>query len=55
VATGELMLLHVHQGETTGSAPFPAAVMSAIETLMAVTAELEPPGPGSRRLELRAR
>ena len=55
VATGELMLLHVHQGETTGSMPFPAGVMSAIETLMAVTAELAPPGPGSRRLELRAR
>jgi acyl-CoA thioester hydrolase len=55
VATGELMLLHVHQGETTRAAPFPAGVMSAIETLMAVTAELAPPGPGSRRLELRAR
>jgi acyl-CoA thioester hydrolase len=55
VATGELMLLHVHQGETTGSAPFPARVMSAIEALMAATAALAPPGPGSRRLELRAR
>jgi len=55
VATGELMLLHVHQGETTGAAPFPEPVMSAIESLKAATAELRPPGPGSRRLELRAR
>ena len=55
VATGEMMLLHVHQGETTAAAPFPAPILSAIETLMAVTAELAPPGPGSRRIELRAR
>jgi len=55
VALGEVMLLHVHQGETTGSAPFPAEVAAAIESLRASTAELAPPGPGSRRLELRAR
>ena len=55
VATGELMLLHVHQGATTASAPFPAGVMSAIEKIMALTAALAPPGPGSRRLELLAR
>lgn len=55
VATGELMLLHVHQGATTGSAPFPEPIMAAIETLKAESAGLEPPGPGSRRLELRAR
>ena len=55
VATGELMLLHVHQGDTTGSAPFPEPIMAAIETLRAESAGLEPPGPGSRRLELRAR
>jgi acyl-CoA thioester hydrolase len=55
VATGELMLLHVHQGETTGAAPFPPTIMAAIEALKAATATVEPPGPGSRRLELRAR
>ena len=55
VATGELMLLHVHQGETTGSVPFPESVKAAIDSLQAATAELSPPGPGSRRLELRAR
>jgi acyl-CoA thioester hydrolase len=55
VATGELMLLHVHQGATTGAAPFPAPVMAAIESLVASTAAVSPPGPGSRRLELRTR
>ncbi len=55
VATGELMLLHVHQGETTGLGSVPAPIMAAIETLMAATAAIEPPGPGSRRIELRAR
>ena len=55
VATGELMLLHVRQGESVASAPFPAPILAAIQTLMAVTAELEPPGPGSRRIELRTR
>ncbi|MDE2221338.1 MAG: thioesterase family protein [Gammaproteobacteria bacterium] len=55
VATGELMLLHVRQGEKTGSAPFPPAIQTAIATLLAVTDGLPPPGPGSRRLELRAR
>ena len=55
VATGELMLLHVHQGATPGSTPFPEAIMTAIETLKAGTAGLAPPGPGSRRLEIRAR
>jgi acyl-CoA thioester hydrolase len=55
VATGELMLLHVQQGESTGAVPFPAPVAAAIESLRAATAELPPPGPGSRRLELRSR
>ena len=55
VATGELMLLHVHQGESTGAAPFTEPVAAAIDKLRAVTADLPPPGPGSRRLELRAR
>jgi acyl-CoA thioester hydrolase len=55
VAIGELMLLHVHQGATTGAAPFPATVLASIESLVAATAAVSPPGPGSRRLELRAR
>ena len=50
-----LVLEHVRQGESVASAPFPAPILAAIQTLMAVTAELEPPGPGSRRIELRTR
>ena len=49
VATGELMLLHVHQGESTGAQPFPTEVAAAIERLKAQTANLNAPGPGSRR------
>lgn len=55
VATGELMLLHVQQGESTRAAPFPEPVMAAIEGMKATTAPLSAPGPGSRRLELKAR
>jgi acyl-CoA thioester hydrolase len=55
VAAGEMMLLHVHQGETTASAPFPAQIAAAIETMRAATAAIASPAPGSRRIELRAR
>ena len=55
VAAGEMMLLHVHQGETTASAPFPPTIVSAIETMMSATAGIEPPASGSRRIELRKR
>ena len=56
VATGEMMLLHVHQGETaTASAPFPAEISSAIEAMKAATSALAAPAPGSRRIELRTR
>jgi acyl-CoA thioester hydrolase len=53
VAIGEFMLLHVRQGDTPVSAPFPTPVRAAIAELVAATAGLDPPGPGSRRLELR--
>ena len=53
VAIGEFMLLHVRQGDAPGSAPFPPAVRSAIDELVAATAGLDAPGPGSRQLELR--
>lgn len=55
VASGEMMLLHVHQGETTASAPFPPQVSAAIETMRAAVADTAPPAPGSRRLELKVR
>ncbi|MGH8254272.1 MAG: thioesterase family protein [Steroidobacteraceae bacterium] len=55
VASGEMMLLHVHQGETTASAPFPTSISSAIETMTTATAGIAPPAAGSRRIELRVR
>ncbi len=55
VAVGEMMLLHVRQGATTASAAFPAPIMAAIETMMAATAGITAPAPGSRRIELRVR
>jgi len=55
VAIGELMLLHVHQGTAPASAPFPEPVQRAIDAMVAATAGIVPPGPASRRIELRAR
>jgi acyl-CoA thioester hydrolase len=51
-ATAELMLLHVHQGETVTTAHFPPEVADAIEAQLAATAEAPNVGLGSRRMEL---
>ena len=52
-ATAELMLLHVHQGETVTTAPFPPEVAGAIATLAADTTTAPPKvSLGSRRMEL---
>ena len=51
-ASSELMLLHVHQGATPASAPFPPEIASAIAKLAAATASAPEVGPGSRRMEL---
>ena len=58
VAIGEVVLLHVRQGEAASApatVPFPPPVAAAIDRLLAATSAIEPPGPTSRRLELRAR
>ena len=55
VALGEMMLLHVRQNPGPASAPFPSAIMTAIEALVASTSGAESPGPPSRRIELRVR
>jgi len=55
VATAEVMLLHVHQGDTVRSHAFPAEIEAAIAALTRQTATPSPPGPGSRRMELRSR
>jgi acyl-CoA thioester hydrolase len=54
-ASAELMLLHVHQGESVTTAPFPPEVAGAIAKLVASTASAPEVGPGSRRIELRRR
>jgi acyl-CoA thioester hydrolase len=51
-ASAELMLLHVHQGETVTTAPFPPEVANAIATLVAATAGAPEGSLGSRRMEL---
>ena len=50
-ATAELMLLHVRQGETVSSEPFPPAVVAAIAEL-AASAPAAGFGPTSRALTL---
>ena len=54
-ASAELMLLHVHQGRTVATAPFPTEVAAAISKLLASTAGAPEVSPGSRRIELRRR
>ncbi len=55
VATADMMLLHVHQGEKPASAPFPDDVMVKIEALHKDSAFAEPFGPASRKIELKRR
>ena len=54
-ASAELMLLHVHQGETVTTVPFPPDIAGAITSLATATAGAGEVGPGSRRMELRRR
>jgi acyl-CoA thioester hydrolase len=51
-ASAELMLLHVNQGETVKTAPFPPDVADAIATLVTTTASAPEVSPGSRPIEL---
>jgi acyl-CoA thioester hydrolase len=55
VATTEMMLLHVHQGEVPRSAPLPDDVAVKLEQLKLSAALREPFGPGSRKIELKRR
>lgn len=54
-ASAEQMLLHVHQGETIATAPFPPEISNAIAALVTATAGAPEVGPGSRRMEIRRR
>jgi acyl-CoA thioester hydrolase len=55
VATGEVMLLHVHQGDKPASAAFPLEVERRLETLKLSPAALAAWGPASRKIELKRR
>ena len=54
-ASAEQMLLHVHQGETVATAPFPPEIANAISALVTATVGAPEVSPGSRRMELRHR
>jgi len=54
-ATSDLMLLHVHQGETPASAPFPDEVLRKLESLKAAAASAGAFGLLSRKIELKRR
>jgi acyl-CoA thioester hydrolase len=55
VASAELMLLHVQQGEKPTSAAFPAEIARRLETLKLPPAALDQRGLGSRKIELKRR
>jgi acyl-CoA thioester hydrolase len=55
VASAELMLLHVRQGEKPASASFAPEVMERLESLKLSPAALAERGLGSRKIELKRR
>jgi acyl-CoA thioesterase FadM len=55
VATADVMLLHVRQGDKPAAAPFPDAVTAKLEALKVSPAEREDFGPSSRKIELKRR
>ena len=55
VATAEMLLLHVHQGEKPAAASFPAEVAAKLEALKAARAERDAFAPSSRKIELKRR
>ena len=54
-ATGEFVFLHVRQGASPGSAPFPPEVVAAIDALRSAPGAPPWAGPGSRALSLAKR
>jgi len=55
VATAEIMLLHVHQGDKPAVAAFPDEVSAKLEALKVLPAAREAFGPSSRKIELKRR
>jgi acyl-CoA thioester hydrolase len=54
-AVSDLMLLHVHQGDTPASAPFPDEVMRKLEALKAAATSSKAFAPASRKIEIKRR
>lgn len=55
VATAEMMLIHVHQGDKPSVVAFPEAVSAQLETLKIPAAARAAFGPESRKIELKRR
>lgn len=55
VATADMMLLHVHQGEKPASARLPEKTQSLLKELKASATAGEPFAPASRKIELKRR
>ncbi|HWJ34140.1 MAG TPA: thioesterase family protein [Steroidobacteraceae bacterium] len=55
VATGEVMLLHVHQGDKPASASFPSHIEQKLESLKLPGDASAAWGPRSRKIELQRR
>jgi len=55
VATAEMMLLHVHQGDKPSVASFPDGVSAKLEALKVSPDTREAFGPSSRKIELKRR
>jgi acyl-CoA thioester hydrolase len=55
VATADMMLLHVHQGDKPTVASFPEAVSAKLETFKAPPSARAAFGPSSRTIELKRR
>jgi acyl-CoA thioester hydrolase len=55
VATADMMLLHVHQGDKPTVASFPEEVAAKLQALKISPEALEAFGPSSRKIELKRR
>ena len=55
VATTDMMLLHVHQGDKPSAAPFPEQVQAKLAQLQASAAARDAFAPASRKIELKRR
>ena len=55
VATAEMMLMHVHQGEKPAAAPFPDDVSARLAALKVAPGLRDAFAPGSRKIELKRR